>query len=79
MWRRVEWYFEGGTPGNSSIDNPTISYNEAGEFDVQLIVSNSISTDTSKKYNLIEVIESPEMSFAPLPSFCHNDPSLLVD
>jgi hypothetical protein len=74
----VEWYFEGGTPGNSSIDNPTISYNEAGEFDVQLIVSNSISTDTSKKYNLIEVIESPEMSFAPLPSFCHNDPPYLL-
>lgn len=33
------WQFPGGTPATSSAQNPTVTYNSAGEFDVILIVS----------------------------------------
>ncbi|MEQ9466835.1 MAG: PKD domain-containing protein [Ekhidna sp.] len=34
-----EWTFEGGTPSTSNDQNPTITYNEHGEFDVTLVLS----------------------------------------
>lgn len=69
-----EWYFEGGTPETSSDEFPIVKYNEAGEFDVRLIVSNSISLDTTLKEDYIRIKELPAMGFAPLPEFCHDDP-----
>ncbi len=33
-----EWSFEGGVPATSTDENPNVVYNEAGEFDVQLII-----------------------------------------
>lgn len=52
-----EWTFEGGTPANSSDENPqNIAYNETGIFDVQLKITNA-DGDTSivLKEDLIEV------------------------
>ena len=51
-----EWYFEGGTPETSNEQNPTgILYNEIGDYDVRLIVSNDQSTDTILKADYITV------------------------
>ncbi|MGB4655229.1 MAG: trypsin-like serine protease [Bacteroidales bacterium] len=42
-----QWHFEGATPQTSTEKNPTnITYKEHGSFDVKLIVSNDISTDS---------------------------------
>jgi PKD repeat protein len=42
-----QWTFPGGTPSSSTLPNPTgITYANAGNFDVQLIVTNSLGTDT---------------------------------
>jgi len=50
------WYFEGGIPEMSSDEMPTgIVYNEAGMFDVQLIVSNAFGDDTLLMTEYIEV------------------------
>lgn len=50
------WYFEGGTPETSSEQNPNgILYNEIGEYDVRLIVSNDQSIDTILKEDYITV------------------------
>ncbi|UII35012.1 GEVED domain-containing protein [Fulvivirga ulvae] len=40
------WFFEGGTPSTSTAQNPVVTYNTAGSYDVQLIVSNTAGADT---------------------------------
>lgn len=48
------WIFEGGTPATSIEQNPqNIIYENAGLFDVTLITSNNIGTDTIIKENFI--------------------------
>jgi PKD repeat protein len=49
------WSFPGGTPDASTEKNPVINYNEAGVFDVQLIVSNRNGFDTLIKTAYITV------------------------
>jgi len=49
------WTFEGGTPSTSTNQNPMVTYNTSGEFDVQLIVSNTFGTDTLNSVELITV------------------------
>ena len=41
-----EWEFEGGTPETSTEQNPVVVYNNTGNFDVTLIVSNEYASDT---------------------------------
>lgn len=40
------WSFPGGTPATSTEQNPTVVYNAAGTYDVQLTVSNADGSDT---------------------------------
>ncbi|MGB0870550.1 MAG: VPS10 domain-containing protein [Flavobacteriales bacterium] len=49
------WTFENGTPNTSTDQNPTVTYNSSGEFDVQLIVSNAFGSDTLNTIELITV------------------------
>jgi gliding motility-associated-like protein len=44
-----QWSFPGGTPTASNIQNPTVSYANAGQYDVTLIVSNADGFDTLTK------------------------------
>jgi PKD repeat protein len=54
------WSFEGGTPSFSSAQNPTITYNTAGTFDVTLTASNSAGSDSETKLNYITVTDTPD-------------------
>ncbi len=54
---RVEWYFEGGEPSFSSVNNPIISYSETGVYDVQLITYKDNFSDTSYVTDYLTVIE----------------------
>ncbi len=58
-----EWTFEGGTPSTSSDENPIgIIYENPGEFDVTLTVSNTNGeSDTKYQENYINVMESVNM------------------
>jgi PKD repeat protein len=49
------WSFEGGTPSSSTTQNPTITYNTAGTFDVTLTASNSAGSDAELKTDYITV------------------------
>jgi photosystem II stability/assembly factor-like uncharacterized protein len=51
------WSFEGGTPATSSDQNPTITYNSIGTYDVTLEVSDGTNTDTYTVMDMITVIE----------------------
>lgn len=41
-----DWIFEGGSPATSSFQNPSITYNTAGSYDVSLTVSDGENSNT---------------------------------
>lgn len=48
------WTFEGGTPASSTEQNPpAVMYDQEGSFDVSLIATNSLGTDTIIKTDFI--------------------------
>ncbi len=51
------WAFEGGTPATANVANPTITYSEAGSYDVMLIVNQSCGADTLLKRDYIQIVE----------------------
>ena len=58
-----EWTFEGGEPATSNVQNPSgITYNEIGNYDVTLTVTNAEGqTETITKHNFIHVSEMYNM------------------
>jgi PKD repeat protein len=53
------WSFEGGTPATSTAQNPTITYNTVGTFDVTLTAANSAGSDAELKTDYITVTSAP--------------------
>jgi PKD repeat protein len=51
------WTFEGGTPANSTDINPIITYNQVGDYNVTLNVTNIIGNSTLVKEDYISVQE----------------------
>ncbi len=68
----LEWVFEGGIPNTSSETNPSVLYENEGNFDVQLIAWNAQYTDTLTLSDYIHVNESPTAGF----SFTANETSV---
>ncbi|MBN2172988.1 MAG: VCBS repeat-containing protein [Bacteroidales bacterium] len=50
-----EWTFEGGDPETSSGQNPMVLYENSGEFDVSLTISDGTNFNTTNKSNYIRV------------------------
>ncbi|MBM3436256.1 MAG: T9SS type A sorting domain-containing protein [Bacteroidetes bacterium] len=71
-----EWTFEGGTPQSSNLENPTITYNTEGTYDVTLYVSNGPMNQTLIQEDYITVLpgtgtrdfESVRIDIMPNPS-----------
>ena len=59
------WSFPGGTPSSSTSQNPTITYNTPGTYNVQLIATNANGSDTLLQTNYITVNSCP----APVANF----------
>lgn len=67
-----QWEFPGGTPAISTDENPTVTYNTPGTYDVTLIVTNQWGSDTVTYSDSI-VINSSDASFNySQPDFCKN-------
>ncbi|HRY32706.1 MAG TPA: PKD domain-containing protein [Bacteroidales bacterium] len=65
-----QWTFYGGNPGNSSVQNPSgITYPTAGAYDVRLVVTNSIGSDTLLLPAYIVISDT----ILPKPGFYVND------
>jgi len=61
-----EWSFEGGTPSSSTAQNPTVSYNAAGTYDVELIVTDGGTiSDTLLMVDMIDVSPIPAQANMP--------------
>ena len=52
-----EWTFDGGTPETSTEQNPEVTYNTPGVYDVSLTVTNEFGSDTKTKNNYITVLQ----------------------
>ncbi|HYQ56849.1 MAG TPA: PKD domain-containing protein [Draconibacterium sp.] len=57
------WTFEGGTPGTSTQQNPSVTYPTAGTYNVTLATSNAAGSDTKTAVGYIQVEEY-------VPSYC---------
>ncbi|MCI5082438.1 MAG: PKD domain-containing protein, partial [Saprospiraceae bacterium] len=57
------WEFEGGTPNTSNEANPSVTYNQAGTFDVYLTVNNAAGTLTDTLTDYITVQDIPTAAF----------------
>lgn len=60
-----EWTFEGGTPATSTAQNPSVTYNSVGTYDVQLIVDDGTTRDTLLMVDYIDVISTPDQANTP--------------
>lgn len=49
------WTFEGGTPGTSTLQNPSVQYTTTGSYDVRLVVRNAESSDEMVKQGVVTV------------------------
>ena len=58
------WSFAGGTPTSSNAQNPSVTYNETGSFDVSLTVANPSGSDTKSVSNYIYVTASSAAAFS---------------
>lgn len=53
------WTFEGGTPSTSNLQNPTVTYNTNGNYDVTLEAINADGSNTKYVNDYITVEEAP--------------------
>jgi len=58
------WTFEGGTPETSTTQNPLVTYNTAGNFDVTLVAGNGTGSNSVKKSEYITVNPKPAAATA---------------
>lgn len=56
-----EWIFAGGTPSSSTAKNPSVSYQNVGNYSVKLKVSNIYGQDSIIKTNYINVVNTFNM------------------
>jgi PKD repeat protein len=65
------WSFEGATPANSSLSSPSVTYSTPGSYDVELIVTTGLQSDTLKLVDYIVVNELPDVQIlASSDSIC---------
>lgn len=62
------WTFPGGTPGTSTVQNPTVVYNSIGVYDVTLAATNTYGTGTLTKYGYIHSGAAPVATFTASPT-----------
>ena len=67
-----EWYFEGGTPETSNVQNPLIMYYQSGFFDVSLSASNAEQSQTTLMNDYITVYEQPQPMVTGIENVCIN-------
>lgn len=51
------WSFPGGSPSTSTLENPVVSYNTPGTYDVSLTVTNNFGTGSETKTNYLVITD----------------------
>jgi PKD repeat protein len=60
-WR---WTFAGGSPATSTVQNPSVTYNTAGTYNVKLVVTNANGSDSTTKTAYITVASIQSLPLA---------------
>ena len=64
------WTFEGGDPATSIEQNPMVTYNDEGTYDVELTVSDGTNSNTMLMEDFISVLMTPPAMLLPLDDVC---------
>lgn len=67
-----DWAFEGGDPATSTEQNPVVTYNSIGDWDVTLSVSDGSNSNEHVEEDFMSVFEIPEVTLAPQDTACLN-------
>jgi PKD repeat protein len=70
------WTFTGGTPSSSTSQNPIITYNTPGVYDVSLTATNANGSDGETRIGYITVVANPTVGFTSNPgvlTVCEGD------
>jgi len=73
------WTFSGGTPGSSTDENPTVTYNSAGTYDVTLVAvdgSGYSDIETKTGYITVQPWPAPTADFSASPTTIDNGESV---
>jgi PKD repeat protein len=70
---QFKWTFEGGNCNNPYDPNPSVYYPEEGSFDVTLIISDGVNSDTAIKLDYITDHGYPEVTFSEVEPLCNED------
>jgi PKD repeat protein len=62
--RKYFWTFDGGIPATSTVKNPSVTYNNPGQYNVRLIVENGHGRDTFIRNQYIKVTSKPAVNFS---------------
>ena len=60
-----EWVFEGGTPSTSTDQNPVVTYDTEGTYDVQLTITSGSNSNVELKADYISVVNTPGQAATP--------------
>lgn len=63
-----KWYFPGGDPATSTDENPTVTYNQCGAFDVSLVVDRGGQVDSIGKEAYISVGDMTTVNMVVTPN-----------
>lgn len=58
-----QWSFPGGSPANSTVKNPSVTYTVPGTYTARLIASNSVGADTSEQTIVVKIVDFPTAGF----------------
>lgn len=64
------WTFEGGTPATSTEQNPVVTYETPGSYDVSLTVASGAANNTITSPDIITVNPFPDVSLMPFETVC---------
>lgn len=65
-----DWAFEGGDPAASTDQNPVVTYNDEGTYDVELTVSDGTNSATLLLEDYINVLMTPPTMLLPFDDVC---------
>ncbi len=67
------WVFQGGSPSTSTQQNPVVTYNTPGTYNVSLTVSNAGGNNTKTQNGLITVRANPSVNLTATDASCGNN------
>lgn len=75
---KVEWTFEGGEPATSTEENPVVTYNNAGTYDVTLVVTRGTEVKEVKRTGFVIVSKNAPAAKIGLPEEGYESPFIGV-